>query len=98
MKKIMAVIKEAHNVERKRRHTAKKTKSDESKARIQRAKALIVRIKHGLIKKDEIERTMEEIFGKRSQKEIENVTAREKIVERIEDISKTEQQFEEWEQ
>ena len=51
MKKIMAVIKEAHNVERKRRHTAKKTKSDESKARIQRAKALIVRIKHGLIKK-----------------------------------------------
>ena len=40
---------------------------------------------------------MEEIFGKGSRHEIENVTAREKIVERIEDMSKTEQQYEEWE-
>ena len=97
MKKIMAVIKEAHSVERKRRQTAKKKKSDDSKARFQRAKALIARIKQGRIEKDEIARTMEEIFGKGSHKEIENVTAREKIVERIDDVSKTEQQFEEWE-
>ena len=35
VKKIMAVIKEAHNVERKRRQTASKTNGDESKVRIQ---------------------------------------------------------------
>ena len=47
--------------------------------------------------KDDIERSLEVIFGKGSSKEIEGITAREKIAERIEEMSKTEQQFEECE-
>ena len=41
MKKVMIVIKEAHNTERKRRQSSRKKKSDEVIARRQRAKALI---------------------------------------------------------
>ena len=40
---------------------------------------------------------MEELFGKGSHREIENVTAREKIIERIEEMTKREEQFETWE-
>ena len=66
-------------------------------ARIQRIKALIVRIRQGGIEREEFERRVDEIFGKGSHLDIGNVTTREKIVERIVETSKTEQQFEEWE-
>ena len=97
MKKVMGVIKEAHIVERKRRQTSRKKKADDAKERTQRAKALIARIKQGGIGREEFERKMDEIFGKGSCQEIEGITVREKIAERIEEMSKTEQQFEEWE-
>ena len=41
----MKVIKEAHNLERKRRQTTRKRKNDEAKERTQKAKALIARVK-----------------------------------------------------
>ena len=41
MKKVMVLIKEAHNVERKRRQTARKRKSEEVVSLTQRAKTLI---------------------------------------------------------
>ena len=41
MKKVMLVIKEAHNTERKRRQSSRKKKRDEVVARRQRAKALM---------------------------------------------------------
>ena len=97
MKKVMKVIKEAHNVERKRRQTARKNKEGETKARTQRAKSLIASVKGGRMSKDDIERSLEAIFGNGSSKEIDGLTAREKIAERIEEMSKTERQFEEWE-
>ena len=93
MRKVMKVIREAHNVERKRRQTARKKKETETKARTQRAKSLIASVKGGRMSKDDIERSLEAIFGKGSSKEIEGITAREKIAERIEEMSKTEQQF-----
>ena len=97
MMKVMKGIKEAHNVERKRRQTKRKEKCDDVMARIQRAKALIARIKHGGIRRDEIVKRMQEIFGKGSHQEIEGIMEREKIVERIENMAKTEQQFDVWE-
>ena len=42
--KITMVIKEAHLVERKRRHTSRMQRMDESKTRTQRAKAQIAEI------------------------------------------------------
>ena len=97
MMKAIKVIKVVHNVERKRRQATRKKKGDELTARIQRTKTLIARIKHGDIEREEIERKIEEMFGKGSHREIENVTTSAKIIERIEDMSKTERQFEEWE-
>ena len=41
MKKVMRVIKEDHNVERKRRQSSRKKKKGETKTRTQREKALI---------------------------------------------------------
>ena len=41
---------------------------------------------------------MDEIFGKGSRQEIEKATIRAKMIERIMCMSKTEQQFEEWEE
>ena len=45
----------------------------------------------------EIERQLEQIFGKGSSKEIQAATTKEKIVERIEELSKREEQIDEWE-
>ena len=45
--------------------------------------------------KDDIERSLEAIFGKGSSKEIEEATTKEKIVEKIEETSKRETRFEE---
>ena len=97
MRKVMKVIKEAHNLERKRRHASKKKKSDDSKQRTQKAKALIARIRRGELRKEEIVVKREEIFGKGSGQEIEKATTKEKIAERIEDLSRREEQFETWE-
>ena len=47
MRKVMKVIKEAHNTERKRRQTARKKRSDDTKTMIQRTKSLIADIKRG---------------------------------------------------
>ena len=66
-------------------------------ARIQRTKALIARIKRGWIEREEIDRNVDEIFGKGCHHEIGHVTTKEKMLERIVEMSKTEQQFEEWE-
>ena len=41
---------------------------------------------------------MDEIFGRGSSKEIEKATTTEKIIERIEELSKREEQFDKWEQ
>ena len=46
--------------------------------------------------KEEIEGRIEEIFGKGSSQEIGNSTTKEKIAERIEELSKREQQLDEW--
>ena len=97
MGKMMRVIKEAFNVEKKRRQTARKKKGEEVMKRTQRVKALIAIIKQGKISKEEIERNIEKMFGKGCKEEIEKVTTIEKIVERVEEMSKRETQFEEWE-
>ena len=97
MKKVMGVIKEAHNVERKRRQTARKKRSDESSRRTQKAKSLIADIRREEMSKAEIERRIEEIFGKGSVQVIWNATRKEKIEERVEELSKREQQFDECE-
>ena len=49
------------------------------------------------MRKEEIERMLEKIFGKGSGQEIENANTMEKIAERIEELSKREEQLEEWE-
>ena len=45
------------------------------------------------MRKEEIERMLEKIFGKGSGQEIENVNAMEKIAERIEELSRREEQL-----
>ena len=97
MKKITRVIKEAHLVERKRRHTSRMKRMDESKTRTQRAKALIAEIRRGGMRKEEIEKSLEKIFGEGSSQEIAKASTEEKIVERIEDMARRETQFDEWE-
>ena len=97
MLKVKLVIRETHNAERKRRHTSRKEKIDVITVRTQRAKELISIVKRGGIIKDEIKRRLDEVFGNGSGDEIEEATTTEKIVERIEELSKREAQFEEWE-
>ena len=64
MKKVMMVIKEACLIERKKRQTSRKKKSDDAVARRQKAKALIQCIRRGGLRKEEIEKRLEENFGK----------------------------------
>ena len=97
MRKVMVVIKEAHIVERKRRQTARKRKSEEIASLTQRAKTLICEVKRGGLRKEEIERRLVCIFGEGSNQEIEEATTIETIVQRIEEMAKRETQFEEWE-
>ena len=87
MRRVMKVIKEAHNVEKKRRQTSRKRKREEVTLKTRRAKALIFDIRRGQLRKEEIERRLEEIFGQGSHQEIENVGTTEKITERIEVLS-----------
>ena len=63
----------------------------------QRVKASICFIKQGKMRKDEIGRNVEEIFGNGSREEIAKMTDIQKIVERIVEMSKNEAQLEEWE-
>ena len=83
MKKVMRVIKESHNTEKKRRQTAGKKKCDEVKARTQKAKSLIAALRQGRVRKADIVRRFEDIFGKGSGQEIENEATNESIVMRI---------------
>ena len=97
MRKVMRVIKEAHNTQRKRRLSEKKKAVEETRKMTQQAKALIAIVKQGKMAKDEVMRRLEEIFGRGSSQEIEKATTKEKIAERIEEMAKREQQFEVWE-
>ena len=97
MKKVMRVIKEAHNVERKRRQTSRKKKGDEARMGPQRAKSLILDIKRGWMRKEDVEKRLEEIFGHGCRDEIRTATTTEKLAERIEELSRREEQFDEWE-
>ena len=87
MKKVMMVIKEAHNVERKRRQTSRKARSEVLVAMTQRAKAVIADIKRGVIGQEEVEKRLDGIFGRCSRHEIETATTKEKIVERNDEIA-----------
>ena len=62
MKKVMRVIKEANNAERKRRQTSRKRKNEDVMAKTQRVKALIGIIKQWKMRKEEIERNDEKLF------------------------------------
>ena len=97
MKKVIKVIREAHNVERKRRQTTRKKRSEDAIKRTQKAKSLIPEIRRIEMSEEELEERIEETFGKGSGQEIGNAETREKIVERIEELSKREQQLDEWE-
>ena len=97
MRKVMMVIREAHNTEKKRRQTTQKKKSEEVTKRTQRAKALIADIKRGTMRKEEIIRRLEGIFGKGCSQEIENASSNETIFERIKEMSRTNERFETWE-
>ena len=97
MMKVMIVIEEAQNVERKRRQTTRKKMTEEASKRMQRAKSLIAEIRRGEIRNREIEWRTEAVFGKGSCKENKNASSKEKMIERIEEMAKREQQMEEWE-
>ena len=77
--KVMRVIKEAVNVERKRRQTSRNRMIEETTKRTQRAKTLIVDIRHGRLRnKEEIEKRFKAIFRHGSSEEIKNATTVEK--------------------
>ena len=95
MKKVMRVIKEADITEKKRRQTVQKKKSDETNTRTQRTKSLIAEIKRGKMRGEEIIGRLESIFGEGSSREIETTSTKEKDIERITEMSKAEEQFEE---
>ena len=97
MRKMTMVIKEAHNIERKRRQTSRKKMSEEVTAISQKAKTLIFEIRRGGLRKEDVVKRLENIFGEGSGKEIEKATTSEKIVERVEEMSKREEQFALWE-
>ena len=96
MRKVTKVIKEAHNVERKRRQALRKKMSEDVDAITQKAKTLIVDIRREGMRKEDVMKRVENIFGTGSSEEIEKATI-EKIVERIEETTKREEQFAVWE-
>ena len=71
--------------------------NEDVNTKTQRVKALVCIIKQGKMRKDEIGRNVEEIFGNGSREEIAKMTDIQKIVERIVEMSKNEAQLEEWE-
>ena len=64
-------------MERKRRQTSRKKRSEEAATRTQIANALIFNVKRGSMRKEETERMLE-IFGKGSGQEIENANTMER--------------------
>ena len=50
------------------------------------------------MRKEDISRRVEVIFGKGSRQEVEDATTPEKITERIAEMSKREEAFDEWEE
>ena len=79
MRKVMKVIKEAHNLERKRRQASRKKRIDETNSRTQKVKALIARVRRGEMRKEEIVIMLEEIFGRGSGQEIEKATTKRRL-------------------
>ena len=69
MKNVMRVIREAHNVER-RRQTARNEMAEESSKRTQEAKSFVTEIGKKEIKNEEMKRRIDEIFGKGNRKEM----------------------------
>ena len=90
MRKVTMVIKEAHNIERKIRQALRKNKSEEVSAMTPKAKTLIDEKRRGGLRKEDVGKRRENIFGNGSSKEIEKATTSEKNVERIEEMSKRE--------
>ena len=70
VKKVMKVIREAHNVERKRRQSGRKNILDKTRTTTQREKALINEIKRGKLRKDEIGRKMEKSLAREAEKRL----------------------------
>ena len=91
------VNKEASNVERKRRKSTRQKRRDETETRTQKAKVLAVDIRQEKMKLEDVDKRLEKIFGQGSRQELEGATAMDKIVERIEQLSKREAQFDKWE-
>ena len=58
-------------------------KYDDAKTTMQSSKALITYIKRGGMERQEIERSLESIFGQGSREEITKATTDEKTVERV---------------
>ena len=58
---------------------------------------MIAEIGKGKMTNEEIESLIEDIFGRGSSQETEKAMAKEKIIQRIEEIAKREPQFDEWE-
>ena len=59
--------------------------------------SLIVNIKRGGMRKEVVVMRLEGVFGKENGQETERVEANEKIVERIEELSKREEPYDKWE-
>ena len=77
MKKGMRVVKEVNNTERKRRQTSRKERGEALMSMTQRAKGPIAHIKRGGMRKEEIERRIECIFGRGIRHEIETATTKD---------------------
>ena len=75
MKKVMKVIKEAQNVEGKRRKTTRLKITEEESKRTQRAKVLIAEIRSEEIHNEEIEWRTEALFGNEIGQEIRNASS-----------------------
>ena len=58
---------------------------------------MIANVKRGGMRREEIVKRLETIFGKGSGQEIDKIDTNEKIAERIEELSKREEQYEKWE-
>ena len=73
-------------------------KSDDAMTRTQRAKSMIIYVERGGMRKEDVERRLDEIFGQGSGDENGMATTMKKNVERIEEMSKRDEQFDMWEQ
>ena len=86
MLKVMRVVKNVHSVEKERKHSSLKKKTDKIGPRMQRAKSMIFDVKRGGMRKEVVKRRLDEIFGKGSRDENRMAKTMEKIAERIEEM------------